>query len=470
MPEPLVVDTPDPSVPTEPRSRRALLAGGLGGLAGLLAGTLTRPFGARAAAGDPLILGSTTNTSGSAGTKLSSNVNGNAFAVSQTGSGNAANGIRGDAKDGTGGVFTSTNNNALFATVANKDRSAIVAVNAAASAGIGQAAYFDGGVNRALRCVANLAGARVVEIDNTDASGGGLVARASGSGNGVTGTSITGFGVYAEAATSGTAIRGLNNGNGTAVLGTTAGGHAVRGLSVSGDGMQGQSQSGRGVTARSTSGTAMFAVSNSGIGVYGNSASNWSGYFQIDARVENDFQVGGNQSVAGSLSKGGGSFRIDHPLDPANRYLQHSFVESPDMLNVYSGTVTADAAGRASVTMPAWFEALNRDVRYQLTPVGAAMPDLHVSHELRDAAFAIAGAKPNGRVSWQLTGIRHDAWAEANRIAVELDKPEAERGRYLHPREHGQAAERGIGHAVRERALAAVGPPPEDAIASAPRG
>lgn len=98
MPEPAVSDPTDPQPTLEPRSRRALLAGGLGGLAGLLAGALSRPLRSRAAAGDPLILGSTTNTSGSAGTKLSSSVNGNAFAVSQTGSGNSANGIRGDAR------------------------------------------------------------------------------------------------------------------------------------------------------------------------------------------------------------------------------------------------------------------------------------------------------------------------------------------------------------------------------------
>lgn len=204
--------------------------------------------------------------------------------------------------------------------------------------------------------------------------------------------------------------------------------------------------------------------------MFGTSPANWSGYFEIDARVENDFQVGGNASVAGSLSKGGGSFRIDHPLDPANRYLQHSFVESPDMLNVYSGTVTSDAGGEASVGMPDWFAALNRDVRYQLTPIGAAMPDLHVSAKLASGTFRIGGATANGEVSWQLTGIRQDAWAEANRIVVELDKPAAEQGRYLHPTEHGQAASRGIGHAVHERAMAAVGPLPEVAdIATASR-
>ena len=41
------------------------------------------------------------------------------------------------------------------------------------------------------------------------------------------------------------------------------------------------------------------------------------------------------------------------------------------------------------------------------------------------------------KVSWQVTGIRRDAWAEAHRIPVEEDKPESERGHYLHPEAFG---------------------------------
>ncbi len=74
------------------------------------------------------------------------------------------------------------------------------------------------------------------------------------------------------------------------------------------------------------------------------------------------------------MTKAGGSFRIDHPLDPEDKYLYHSFVESADMMNVYNGTVTLDGDGGARVRLPDWFEALNRDYRYQLTPIGAQLP------------------------------------------------------------------------------------------------
>ena len=56
----------------------------------------------------------------------------------------------------------------------------------------------------------------------------------------------------------------------------------------------------------------------------------------------------GDVDVTGTLTKSAGSFKIDHPLDPENKYLSHSFVESPDMMNIYNGNVVLDATGEAS--------------------------------------------------------------------------------------------------------------------------
>jgi trimeric autotransporter adhesin len=146
----------------------------------------------------------------------------------------------------------------------------------------------------------------------------------------------------------------------------------------------------------------------------------------------------GNFEIAGAISKAGGSFKIDHPLDPANKYLYHSFVESPDMMNIYNGVVTLDPKGRASVALPDWFEALNRDFRYQLTAIGAPGPNLYIAEEVSGNRFKIAGGKPGAKVSWQITGVRHDAWAEAHRIPLEVEKKGAEQGHYLHPEEFGK--------------------------------
>jgi hypothetical protein len=136
--------------------------------------------------------------------------------------------------------------------------------------------------------------------------------------------------------------------------------------------------------------------------------------------------------VTGTLTKGGGSFQIDHPLDPENKYLYHSFVESPDMMNVYNGNVILDATGEATVELPAYFEALNMDFRYQLTCIGAFAP-VYIAQKISNNQFAIAGGEPGMEVSWQVTGIRHDKFAEANRIQVEVDKSAEEQGKYLHP-------------------------------------
>src|SRR5262249_50599128 len=140
----------------------------------------------------------------------------------------------------------------------------------------------------------------------------------------------------------------------------------------------------------------------------------------------------GDVQVTGNLSKAGGSFKIDHPLDPENKYLSHSFVESPDMMNIYNGNITTDGNGRAVVDLPDWFEALNKDFRYQLTVVGTFAQAI-VAEKVKGNRFVIQTNAPGVEVSWQVTGIRQDAWANKNRIPVEEMKSDKERGFYLHP-------------------------------------
>lgn len=164
-----------------------------------------------------------------------------------------------------------------------------------------------------------------------------------------------------------------------------------------------------------------------------------------------DFGAGGtiilesNVQVTGNLSKQSGQFKIDDPVDPANKYLSHSFVESPDMMNIYNGVIRLDARGAAWITLPDYFEALNCDFRYQLTSLEKPQPNLYVATEISGNRFRISGGKPGGKVSWQVTGIRHDAWANAHRIAVEEDKPQQERGKYFNPELFGAPPENRIG-------------------------
>lgn len=173
------------------------------------------------------------------------------------------------------------------------------------------------------------------------------------------------------------------------------------------------------------------------IGLYAAAAS-------FAGRVATAGYFSGDVTVTGTLSKGGGSFKIDHPVDPENKYLSHSFVESPDMKNIYDGVVTLDEAGHAVVELPSWFQTLNRDFRYQLTAIGKPAPGLHVAHEMESGRFGIAGGQAGQRVSWQVTGIRRDAWANAHRIPTEEEKDEKERGFYLHPEAFGFGPERSV--------------------------
>ena len=163
--------------------------------------------------------------------------------------------------------------------------------------------------------------------------------------------------------------------------------------------------------------------------------------FTVDASG-NGFYAG-NLNVTGKLTKGSGSFKIDHPLDPANKYLSHSFVESPDMMNVYNGNITTDRHGLATVNLPDYFEALNGDFRYQLTVIGQFAQAI-VAKKILDNHFVIRTSKPGVEVSWQVTGIRHDAYANAYRIPVEEDKAVGEQGYYLHPEVFGQPESKSV--------------------------
>jgi len=170
-------------------------------------------------------------------------------------------------------------------------------------------------------------------------------------------------------------------------------------------------------------------------GVYGTASGTgaYAGYFS------------GNVQITGSIAKGSGTFKIDHPLDPENKYLYHSFVESPDMMNIYNGNAVTDANGRATVTLPGYFEALNTDFRYQLTTIGQPA-QAYVLSEVSGNRFVIKTDKPNVKVSWQVTGVRQDKYANAHRVVPEVDKEPEYKGYYLHAAEWGMPANKSINY------------------------
>ncbi len=323
----------------------------------------------------------------------------------------------------------------------------------------------------------------------------------SAGGNGVRGWSDTGYGVYAQSA-SGAGCWGSNNGslnygylgsddygvygsnsasgcygyigsasygvygedsNGNAgflgagldaVYGTTYSGRGVYGVATTGEGVEGRHLQSGNYGQLGTGNYGVFGESEDNYGVRGISSTSYGMYATSTSSAAvrairtggGDYagRFSGNVEVTGTLSKGGGSFKIDHPLDPQNKYLYHSFVESPDMMNIYNGNTALDGRGEAWVELPEWFEALNGDFRYQLTAIGAPGPNLHIAERIAGNRFRIAGGSAGMEVSWQVTGVRRDPFAQAHRIEVEADKPQEERGKYLYAREYGEPESMGV--------------------------
>jgi hypothetical protein len=426
------------AIATDERARRWRRQGVLGGLAAvaaaLLAARTTTP--ARAVDGDLLEIGNTGNPltgpqSSSSRTELNRNdltapIDDALLVTNDRGRGVAATGT----SDGLFGSSTGTNGNGVRGT-ANVGTSAF-GVWGTSTTGLGVVGEGTTGA----RGMSTAADGRGVWGSATGATGTGVL------GQGVTGVrgtaGATGIGVLGEGLYG---IRGTSSATmGRGVYGEVDGtdGFGVLGLSSTSDGVVGGG--GRyGVRGSSVTpdGVAVSGISSSfattAVGVHGFAPLGFAGLFE------------GKVRVTGMIEKAGGGFKIDHPLDPANSYLVHSFVESPDMKNVYDGTVTTDARGDATVTLPSYFETLNRDFRYQLTVHGQFAQAI-VATEVQQNHFTIKTDKPTVRVSWQVTGIRKDAFAEQHRLVPEEPKAGTDRGKYLHPELHGQPKTAGIGY------------------------
>lgn len=179
--------------------------------------------------------------------------------------------------------------------------------------------------------------------------------------------------------------------------------------------------------AGSASGQPVVKIENFGAGpyamhVYSKYTASKGVYIEQSAAAREALKTLGGVNITGTLTKTAGTFKIDHPLDPMNKFLSHSFVESPDMLNIYNGAIQLDEQGEGTVLLPSYFGALNDKFRYQLTAVGCAMPELHVSEKMNANQFRISGGKPNAEVEWQVTGVRKDVFALANPVKVEEEK------------------------------------------------
>ncbi|HBS85987.1 MAG: hypothetical protein A2W91_08475 [Bacteroidetes bacterium GWF2_38_335] len=269
--------------------------------------------------------------------------------------------------------------------------------------------------------------------------------------NGVVGQTNfgTGFGVY------GGNTNAIGTDNGVGVCGD--GDYGVWGQTQYGyDGVFGinaRTDGGIGVEGQGFNGTVGITVQGAGYGIYGENSSTgttdnnigvagigWVGVYG----VSNDGTGYGVFSDSDFGCSGTKSFVIDHPQDPQNKFLKHFCMESPEVLNVYRGTITLDASGEATVNLPEYFSSVNINFTYQLTPVGAACPGLYISREVEGNSFAVAGGAPGTKISWVVYAERNDPYLQQNPQSkqVVVEKRQEAKGKYLMPQLYGQTADK----------------------------
>ena len=308
-----------------------------------------------------------------------------------------------------------------------------------------------------------------------------------------TATTASGTGVLGESASNAQGSGGVQG----AALSLTGETHAVSGYNVSssGVGVYGIANSGSGSTfggyfeSRSFNGTGVFgsstptgssvgiggsfiAAGNQGIGAYA-VASHASGNNYGILAVSNSTSGVGVKGVApangtnigvwgvsgaangwgvysdGRLGASGTKlFRIDHPSDPENMWLQHYCTEGPEPINSYSGNVTTDKQGVAWIQLPDYFDQINRDFRYVLTVVdeGDDFVQAKVWRKIKGNQFAIRTSAPNTEVSWEVKAVRNDLWVQKHGAPVEVEKQGKEKGKYQHPELYGLPKEMGISY------------------------
>jgi hypothetical protein len=201
---------------------------------------------------------------------------------------------------------------------------------------------------------------------------------------------------------------------------------------------------GAGVDAESSNGDGLLAYTN--VPYAHPDVVGYAGHFYGDVYVSGHITATGGCCLGPELVT-----RIDNPLDPANKYLNESAVQSPDRTTVINGNIVLDGKGEATVSLPAWFVAANGDFRYTLTAIGAPGPNLYVAQEVSGNEFKIAGGTSRGKVSWQVMGIRQDPYASAHPMVVEQDKPANLKGKYQNPAEYGQPASLGVDYEQQQK-------------------
>jgi hypothetical protein len=400
---------------TTPRSRRKLLAGAIGGASAMALGAMAGPAQALAAAGDPMILGQS-NNSGTSQTTLTNAGTGAAFTLRSTNVSTGATGIFGwSAQTGTNVT------RGVYGRADGANANGVVGVQNG-DVGFGAAVLGEGGVNYGV--VGTTTEFDVVGIYGISGAIGGTAVRGE---NLSFGDENLATGVFGES--TGTGI--LFDTTGLAA-GGVVGIHSNGGETILAAGVVGES------------------FDPDGFGMY---ALNWdetsgaTGLFATTLATDGDFAgyFDGNVEVVGTVAGAGPVAIMDDPLDPSGAYLYQSSVVGAERMTFYNGNVRVGPEKEATVELPAYFEALNGDPRYQLTVIGKPA-QAWIKSGVEGNTFVIATDTEDVDVSWLVSGVRQDAWAKARPFQPSIAKTGTAKGKYLHPEAHGKQATDGINH------------------------
>jgi hypothetical protein len=210
------------------------------------------------------------------------------------------------------------------------------------------------------------------------------------------------------------------------------GGHGLRGVGFNGTVGETNNQGGFGVFGQNFNATGF----GNGIGVAG------VGFWGVvgETSVPGGLAMLANGDMTATGTK---PFTIDHPADPAKKFLRHFSTESNEVLNMYRGNVTFDANGEAVVEMPDYYELINKNPSYQLTPIGGYM-QLFIKEKLENGQFVIGGGTPGAEASWTVYAERNDPYLQQypEKRTVEVDKLEGQKGKYFMPELYGESMDK----------------------------
>lgn len=359
--------------------------------------------------------------------------------------GNSNNiGVRGTGL--TGGQFISNNNAGYGAMILNTATSGVDRIglvvsgqNGASMLLSGTGATFNGSLRGGAGFAATTTGTGLIGVGNNISS---FLLASNGSGVAGTGTAVGSFG-HAAQSSNGVGVVGVGNDLSTYSTPTVGAGVAGTGTDI---GVYGK------------------AVNSAGYGVYsdgniyaggtittvGGFSSNGNIVATGDIQANTNITVGSTLTSGNILSttlnvSGAKNFIIDDPRDPENKFLKHASIESNEILNLYRGVQTFDENGHAIVQLPDYYEAINKNASYTLTPIGASMPNLYILREVANGEFEIAGGVAGKKVAWTIMAERNDPFLQHNpeERNMVVDKG-AERGLYLAPEAYGKGADKSI--------------------------